>query len=808
MKNNHIYSIHKTWLSGIMPLLIALLLMTGCEMNSDMDLPLNVNSNEYTLTSSSGITSIPIYSNGEWSARLSENVNWATINRLGGTSNGLIEFKYAANYGVARAVELIVTKGGQEQIIRLTQEGKGVILALSESQINLFSNPWNLRVGLENNIREDYKQIKDSIAYSVIPTEDEDQAPEPDEEWIENLKITTDTISLDTKPNLSTHSRQAVITLTYIDAWEKSHKVTLTITQSTDAAYMTFAPDRAKTTRKATTFKSEVKHNLGSLLTRVKCVPSYTGTSVDWIENIRFEENILLFDIKENDSESPRNASISFVLPNGVHGDLTPAEPYLVEQTYEADYRTLIKAESGAITINDPNAFFEGIVISDKANGNVATTPNSRPNATDYTVNAKTAYVQMLNGSYGFRLLMNSENDNQLTRYSQVKISLNGLTLTKEANPERYTLSGLTAANIVENTPGAAANVIRKEKSIGQLTDEDIYTFVSLKDVEFVLPDGSYTNVNEGYFGTSNHTSCVPRALYDKNGNTIYMPINNKTSWRRDGSGMPKGKGTVSGVIVYDLLPRSGYTNEGYIGRYAIRVLEKEDIELAASESRSNRKTLVEWNWNDAKLKKNSDGTIAPDKGSGSLWCTDQEATCALDHEYNGLNTSEAMMKEQGVKFDDSYWWNFNDNEGYAIALKLSTQGAGEHLSLNFTNSQGNAGGTRIYGPVYWQVEYSTDGKNFTTLPESTFCVRPFVFWSSTMTYCATPGFADRIFFLPDALRNKSEVTLLIKAKTAQCIASNTATVEEGDTGTITSSMDAGNRSPMRFGTIAVKSNK
>ena len=43
--------------------------------------------------------------------------------------------------------------------------------------------------------------------------------------------------------------------------------------------------------------------------------------------------------------------------------------------------------------INNPEASFEGIVISDKDNANVETTPNTERNATDYTVNAKTAYV-------------------------------------------------------------------------------------------------------------------------------------------------------------------------------------------------------------------------------------------------------------------------------------------------------------------------------------------------------------------------------------------------------------------------------
>lgn len=89
------------------------------------------------------------------------------------------------------------------------------------------------------------------------------------------------------------------------------------------------------------------------------------------------------------------------------------------------------------------------------------------------------------------------------------------------------------------------------------------------------------------------------------------------------------------------------------------------------------------------------------------------------------------------------------------MALKFSTEGAGANLSLNFTNSQGNAGGTSIYGPVYWQVEYSTDGVNFTVLPESGFCCRPFVYWQGAggkdLSYCAVPGYADRVFILPDA---------------------------------------------------------
>ena len=176
MKNNLTDSIYKAWRTGILPLVTALLLLTGCEMDSDMNLPLNVDSNKYTLTSDAGSTQVRIYSTGEWSVRLSEDVEWASINRLNGSGNTPVLFKYGANYGVPRTVDIIFTRGGLEQAVRMTQEGEDPILSLEESRIEIFSNPWDLRIGLDNNLREDYKQIRDTIVYSVIPDEDDDES--------------------------------------------------------------------------------------------------------------------------------------------------------------------------------------------------------------------------------------------------------------------------------------------------------------------------------------------------------------------------------------------------------------------------------------------------------------------------------------------------------------------------------------------------------------------------------------------------------------------------------------------------------
>lgn len=148
MKNNLTDSIYKAWHTGILPLVTALLLLTGCEMDSDMDLPLNVDSNKYTLTSDAGSTQVRIYSTGEWSVRLSEDVEWASINRLNGSGNTPVLFKYGANYGVPRAVDIIFTRGGLEQAVRMTQEGEDPSCRWRRAASRFFSNPGTSASGL------------------------------------------------------------------------------------------------------------------------------------------------------------------------------------------------------------------------------------------------------------------------------------------------------------------------------------------------------------------------------------------------------------------------------------------------------------------------------------------------------------------------------------------------------------------------------------------------------------------------------------------------------------------------------------
>ena len=113
-----------------------------------------------------------------------------------------------------------------------------------------------------------------------------------------------------------------------------------------------------------------------------------------------------------------------------------------------------------------------GVVIGDCRSENVAGNQNVRFDLVDLRTNRHTNYLQSEDGKYGFKLLFESIYDNRLHRADKVKINLAGCTVVREDNPERYTISGIKAENIVSCEAGAA--LTPKVKSISELTDADL----------------------------------------------------------------------------------------------------------------------------------------------------------------------------------------------------------------------------------------------------------------------------------------------------------------------------------------------
>ena len=432
-----------------------------------------------------------------------------------------------------------------------------------------------------------------------------------------------------------------------------------------------------------------------------------------------------------------------------------------------------------------------GVVIGDCRSENVAGNQNVRFDLVDLRANRRTNYLQSEDGKCGFRLVFESIYDNKLHRADKVKINLAGCTVVREDNPERYTISGIKAENIVSCEAGVP--LTPKVKSISELTNLDLYTYVALADVEFMNKQGAYTNVYEAVMlrsylnqETRPQEICDGWAslLKDKNGESIYMLVNAKATWRRRGQGVPRGVGKVAGVLVSEKLRRYGDN----LGAYSIRPINEEDIrrEMPKEES-SSYEVIADWNYdrnyraelnieNLGKVRYSRmaqyEGRILPDVGEGFV-SSNANAAYGLDVDYDTRypHDNRGMRRYAGLRFQSpvSYWLEKN----HGILVEFSTEGvSGKALTFDFSFGVGNHDINNCWGfPVYWNVMYSTDGVNFTkakerivlrSLPYNADKAKGLDGKKYYPSYDMAPGFTDHSVSLPASLFGQKKVVVLL----------------------------------------------
>ena len=137
-------------------------------------------------------------------------------------------------------------------------------------------------------------------------------------------------------------------------------------------------------------------------------------------------------------------------------------------------------------------------ILLNAAGGNMGANPMTTESTINYEMCKKTAYVESIDGSMGFLIETETADDNIFMRYSRIQLSLKGVRLVHDTDPGRFALKGVKSAMIISSQLGTAADIPRKEQRIGQLTDDDIYTYVTLTDCELPIRKGPLTPINEG----------------------------------------------------------------------------------------------------------------------------------------------------------------------------------------------------------------------------------------------------------------------------------------------------------------------
>ena len=259
-----------------------------------------------------------------------------------------------------------------------------------------------------------------------------------------------------------------------------------------------------------------------------------------------------------------RSAEITLSFTNG-WDKVTAARLYIVQANARDDFGTERSFEEiralcgpGQVVTIENDYYISAWVVSDATGGNMGANPMTTESTINYEVCKKTAYVESIDGSLGFMIETETADDNIFMRYSRIQLALKGVRLVHDTDPDRFSLKGVKSAMIISSQLGTAADIPRKEKRIGQLTDDDIYTYVTLTDCELPIRKGPLTPINEGYANATgaNRTEKCASLVRDIEGEHIYLYTNTTCLYRRDGSRLPYGSGKLSGIVVHELFPR------------------------------------------------------------------------------------------------------------------------------------------------------------------------------------------------------------------------------------------------------------
>lgn len=393
--------------------------------------------------------------------------------------------------------------------------------------------------------------------------------------------------------------------------------------------------------------------------------------------------------------------------------------PQTVLKTF-AEVRALLPGAADTLRITD-DIMIQGFIISDKEGQNMGDCPEVTMTRSDYTQNDRTAYFESEDGSLGFRLLFNSGEENTFSRYDNAKLWLKGKLLTKETDPERYTISDLGAGCVVSSVAGTAESLPSRTMYIKDLQDSDIYTYVTLKKCEFPIRRGGLMMFyNDAY---RNRMTKYAQVVADIHGNTIRALYNLKSpiaTSTDEKKGAPKGQGPMSGVIVHETYTRFDPA-DGNMGRYQIRNVSVSDIQITESANDSYMAALVEWadNMSDGvtrRVKPADYGyemeyehwVVQPTYGMGAYYfynITRPELgqwPCVTASWVHGTGLGSVANAAYGY----NSWWNATAQDyNYAI-WRFSTK---DVTSSMVTFSIAGRGYNATGAIPYWYLDYSTD---------------------------------------------------------------------------------------------------
>ncbi len=339
----------------------------------------------------------------------------------------------------------------------------------------------------------------------------------------------------------------------------------------------------------------------------------YTDDQIDWISNFSLKNNFICFAVQPNLSSSIRSAVISVKTSEGL-GYMKVVQVYGGYTETRVTVEGLKQLSEGASEYSiEEHLVLTGVVINDNSDKNGAENRMVSHDVQDLAYAERILYVQNEEGTSGIKLIFDKSCSQFVSRYDRISVDLKGLTLKREGEdtpdskfgPIRYSVSGIPTAALMDSAPGDAPQP--KGRLLEEIVDDDLYTLVNVGQLEIPVRKGSYAPINTKFVGIM---TAYPMVIRSKGGATGHMMVNVDCSWSRNGDMLPRGSGSVTGVVVYETCDNFEWDSEieknhiaegtdansitglGHIGRYQLRPMFEEDVDLKGP---AFSKLMYEW---------------------------------------------------------------------------------------------------------------------------------------------------------------------------------------------------------------------
>ena len=437
-----------------------------------------------------------------------------------------------------------------------------------------------------------------------------------------------------------------------------------------------------------------------------------------WLTPAEHTDDYQVFDVAKSDTPSDRFATVTFTaIGTSIKHPLTikqvkPSETFdSARRVTIAELQDLMIAGGGTIT---DNVYIVGSVVSDCTCGNF---PAAR------------MYVQD-ESNKGICIEFEDDDSNDYPLDARLTIHMLGQKAVIDSETHAPVFTDFSRTMVMKSEEGYPATPIRVA-DISTIGDYE-HCLVEVEDVEYVVPYGTYLNINEtalnSDYGTYDISPSLPfsernneyvQLLRDRNGNIAQL-YTFHTFIHRASRMIPEGSGNIKGVVVRN--------TKYYKDIYQIRMRSLTDDCTSDDASTRHSKTIMQIGpWTEyskglskatacigtGQLKESATGeSVAVNNKAGSTsmyfqpaW-TRSRAAELVGGKWIPIYANSVDVIYYCIVAQD--WWqnNFNrilDCDGVAWIITASTEGAEGQLSLDVASCSSSS------GPLNYIVEYADD---------------------------------------------------------------------------------------------------